>query len=73
MSARIRIDRLQLSGVDERTARAAMAQLPALLAQLLRVHSLADLQRPGLRVELRGSGPRDVARAIADALLRVRP
>ncbi|MET0936668.1 MAG: hypothetical protein ABWX83_11790 [Luteibacter sp.] len=73
MSTRVRIDKLQLSGVDERTARAAMAELPRLLGRALHGRELIGLERPGLRVSPRGNTARDIARAILDALLGDQP
>lgn len=70
MSTRIRIDRLRLTGIDERTVRDAMALLPALLARAVPGRSLVNLRRNGMQVDVRGSSAHEVARAIAEALLR---
>ncbi|TCV94657.1 hypothetical protein EC912_103142 [Luteibacter rhizovicinus] len=73
MSTRIHIDRLRLSGIDERTARAAMAQLPDMLSRALIDRRLIDSSCTGMRVDLRSGSARDVARAVVEALLRDQP
>ena len=70
MNVRIHIERLCMPGLDEHAARETLAWLREFLAGHDRVIDWTSAQIPVLRIRASGDHPRQLARALADALLR---
>lgn len=73
MNVLIHIERLCMAGVDERVARETLVRLREELEGRGHTADWSAARIPVLRAQARGNDARQLARALADALLRSKP